>query len=944
MDLWIGAVNLGFLYAFMAIGTFITYKIYNFPDVTVEGSFTTGAAVVSVLLVHGMDPVFALMFSFLAGAAAGFFTGFIHTKFKINGLLAGIIVMTGLYSINLRIMDKSNIPLLNVPVFTSYISQINPGLASEVWLAVCLLCLLLIVWLLISLFFKTDLGITMRATGSNPVMVMANGVNDSAIKIFGIMLSNAFIGLSGGFIAQYQGFADIGMGVGSVVFSLAAVIIGEALIKHRSIYLKILSVIIGSIVFRFMVALALYIGLNPNDLKLITAVFVLITLITSGILTGKRKLSSPSLTAAWLSGKKRRGYVVAAVLLLAVLIPSGYFLFGSKDVRITRIGIIMPNDSDILVKTREGFYQKMKELGYEEGYNCEFIEMNANGDIPTINTIVDNLINKQVDIFLTISSASTQVAINKIRNKPVVFATVAEPFKLGAGKTAEDHLPNVTGTYGTMPVAGLVKIMRSIYPGPLNVGTMYNPTFVNSVHNLQVLQNVLKEYKDISLNTVTVNGSGDVYQAALSLTAKKPDAIFLVPDITVYSAFESVLKAASAAHIPVFTGDVERLQDGVLAVDGYEYVVSGIQTAVIVDRIIKGEKPSAIPFEKYKSELIGVNYDAAKKLGVSIPDDVKKMVNAEVENSVLKRKNTGKSAAKKKVRLAFVQFSENVLNEEVAKGALEEIAQSGLKNEYELSIQRYNAHADFGTQQSISQDVVSKNFDYVFTITTPSLQSMANSNKKIPHVFCAVTDPVASGVAASFAQHQSNLTGLATPQPVETTVKMMRRLFPGAKSIGIIWNSSEKNSEICTKMARAAAKKYNFKLIERTVSSTNDVDDALNSLINEKIDIFLASGDITVQVAIPLISPKLLKRNIPFFTNNPADVFSGSFISLGANYYQVGVNGAKLLERVIRGTDVSKTAIEKYVPEQYNINLKMAAQMNVRLPEDIIKGAARTVK
>ncbi len=177
----------------MALGVFITYKIYDMADITVEGSFTTGAAVAAVLIVDGTNPFFVVIISFLAGSVAGFLTGFIHTKFKINALLAGILVMTGLYSVNLRIMGKSNIPLLNSPSFVTFFEKFNPDINPEIWLCICLALSLGIVWLLISIFFKTDFGISMRATGDNPIMVSAAGVNVNFMKIFGIALANGFV-------------------------------------------------------------------------------------------------------------------------------------------------------------------------------------------------------------------------------------------------------------------------------------------------------------------------------------------------------------------------------------------------------------------------------------------------------------------------------------------------------------------------------------------------------------------------------------------------------------------------------------------------------------------------------------------------------------------------------------------------------------------------------
>ena len=294
MELWIGAVNLGMLYAFMAIGTFITYKLYSFPDITIDGTFTTGAAVASILIVNGWNPFLVLPVAFLVGSMAGFITGFIHTRFKIEGLLAGILVMTGLYSVNLHIMGKSNIPLLNDITFVSVIASVNPGLNPELWNCVFLILVILVIWMAISMFLNTDFGLTMRATGNNPIMVAAQGVSVSRMKIFGIALANGLVGISGALVAQYQGFADVGMGVGSIIFSLAAVIIGEAVLRHRSMFIKVLGVILGSIIFRLAVALSLHLGMDPNDLKLITAVFVFAALVLPGSFAKlRRRLSAP---------------------------------------------------------------------------------------------------------------------------------------------------------------------------------------------------------------------------------------------------------------------------------------------------------------------------------------------------------------------------------------------------------------------------------------------------------------------------------------------------------------------------------------------------------------------------------------------------------------------------------------------------------------------------
>jgi putative ABC transport system permease protein len=625
VELWIGAINLGFLYAFMAMGIFITFRIQDFPDITVDGSFTSGAAVTAVLLVAGFNPLLAVIASFFIGAISGCMTALIHTRFNINGLLAGILVMTGLYSINLHIMGRSNIPLLNQVSAISYIKELNPNLPDEIWFCLIFAIVVALCWIMISLFFKTDLGVTMRATGNNPIMAGALGVNVNAMNTLGISLSNGLVGISGSIVAQYQGFADIGMGIGAIVFSLASVIIGESILKTRSIYIKFLGVIIGSIIFRLMVALALYVGLNPIDLKLITAIFVLIVLVAPKIVSRKSpKFTKPAgRIFSFVAGKR----FMVGLCIIALI--TGIGIFGYKGIKSwtsapgkgIRVGVVQFSDHPLLNITRDSFIAEMEKLGYENGKNCFISLENANGDLPTVTTIIDKF-HRDQDIIVAISTASTQAAINKVKDRPIVFATVANPFIIGAGNSDNDHLPNVTGVYGAAPVDKLIEVVAQILPGKLKIGTMWDPSQVNSVFNVTQLKELISNSDNISLVGATITNSSEVYQAAVSLVNKRINAFVLVPDNIVYSAFESVVKAAAIKKMPIFINDVERLKDGALGAYGYDYTLSGIQAAHLVDRIIKGESPSHIPFERYSKATFGLNMNVARDFGITIPPDL----------------------------------------------------------------------------------------------------------------------------------------------------------------------------------------------------------------------------------------------------------------------------------------------------------------------------------
>jgi len=276
----------GFLFTFLAFGVLMTFRFFRFPDLTAEGSYPLGGAVAATLLVAGMNPFTATFVAVLAGVAAGVITALIHTKLKINPIISGIITMTASYSVTLRVMGRSNMPLLRID--TSFdvirnwvISTTGEGhvLASRSLLNIIVMFLLVaVVSAVYYWFLRTDIGLAVRATGQNESMIRGLGVNIDNTKIIGVGIANGLIALSGALVAQNHGFADVGMGIGVLVAGVGAVLIGESIFGARSVAWQIFASVVGMLVYRFLVALALRIGLKPTDLKLITATLVLLAL------------------------------------------------------------------------------------------------------------------------------------------------------------------------------------------------------------------------------------------------------------------------------------------------------------------------------------------------------------------------------------------------------------------------------------------------------------------------------------------------------------------------------------------------------------------------------------------------------------------------------------------------------------------------------------------
>ncbi|WP_307972205.1 ABC transporter permease [uncultured Brachyspira sp.] len=289
-----GAASQGIIWGIMTLGVYITFKVLDFPDLTVDGSFALGGAVSAILISNGMNPFITLFFSFLAGSLAGLATGILNTKLQIPGILAGILTMIALYSINIRVMGgRPNIPLLgmatsltiiqNILSLSKVVSDLLVGFIFSVFIV------LIMYW-----FFGTEMGCAIRATGNNEKMIRALGVDTNVMKTIGLMISNALVSLSGALVTQSQGYADVGMGNGTIVVGLASVIIGEVIFGNRFNFLyKLSSIVMGSIIYRIIIAIVLQLGLKATDLKLLTAIIVAIALSVPVLNKKANKILSP---------------------------------------------------------------------------------------------------------------------------------------------------------------------------------------------------------------------------------------------------------------------------------------------------------------------------------------------------------------------------------------------------------------------------------------------------------------------------------------------------------------------------------------------------------------------------------------------------------------------------------------------------------------------------
>lgn len=293
ISIFLSSASQGVLWALLAIGVFLTFRILDIADLTAEGSFPLGAGIAAVSITNGLSPIVACLLGFLGGAAAGLVSGLLHTKLKIPALLAGIITMTGLYSVTSRIMGAPNLSLLGQKNVFTWAESL--GVSKENAVLIAGLLVALIVVTLLVLFLRTETGLAIRATGDNLAMSEANGINTDTMKIIGYMISNGCIALSGSLLTQNNGFADLNSGIGTIVIGLASIIIAEVLFRNQPLLLRLLTIILGAMIYRFILALVFELNVQPSDSKLASALVLVICLSFPQI---QQKLKLPKRTKA----------------------------------------------------------------------------------------------------------------------------------------------------------------------------------------------------------------------------------------------------------------------------------------------------------------------------------------------------------------------------------------------------------------------------------------------------------------------------------------------------------------------------------------------------------------------------------------------------------------------------------------------------------------------
>ena len=562
--------------------------------------------------------------------------------------------------------------------------------------------------------------------------------------------------------------------------------------------------------------------------------------------------------------------------------------------RTYHVAIVYFAPDQVSSATIAGLQKKLAEKGFIEGRNIEFQTEHAQGDIALIPSILQKLDQSDADLIVTLTTPCLSAAAASLKSKPVVFTEVYDPIAAGAGKSAEDHLPHVTGVGSFPPLPEMLDTMQAIVPKLDSVGVVYNSAEANSRKVLSVARQLVT-VRGVRLEEATVTNTSEVLQAAQVLAQRGVNVLWEVGDNTVNEGLEALVKAGLDAGIPVVNSDAESSSRGSLAGVGISFYESGYAAGDVAARVLLGEDPAAIPFEEVQVVRVGANLEIAKRLKLRFSDQF--LGKCSVFHGVASR--YGRPA-----KVAFVELVEGAALGAAARGVLEGLTDAGLVANRDFEVKRFNAQGELSQLPQIFQTVKEMTPDVVITSTTPAMIAAARAIPSIPIVFTVASEPSAMGVHPP-GERPKNLTGVYDDPSIAALMDLAQQREGPLKTIGTIWNPAEPNSEVSVKRLRAVCRERGLELVERNASSANELPEVTSAICQARIDILVVSADNVASSGFPAIHSAARQQGVPVYCTEPDLVAVGAAGAVGVNYDDWGRQSALLAARILAGQDPS---------------------------------------
>jgi ABC-type uncharacterized transport system substrate-binding protein len=565
-----------------------------------------------------------------------------------------------------------------------------------------------------------------------------------------------------------------------------------------------------------------------------------------------------------------------------------------------QVSIVYFAPNSVTDATIAGLQKKLAERGFIQGRNIEYETEHAQGDIALIPSIMQKLDQSETDLIVALTTPCLAGAATTVKSKPVVFTEVYDPIAAGAGTSAEDHLPHITGVGSFPPLEEMIDTMQMLVPKLMSIGVVYNSAEANSRKAVSVARSLVAE-RGLRLEEATVSNTSEVLQAAQVLAQRNVDVLWEIGDNTVNQGLEALIKAGRDAGMPVVNNDAESCARGSLAGVGISFYESGYAAGELAARVLLGENPAKIPFQELAVVRVGVNLSEAKQLNFSLADPF--LAKCHVFHGIASR--LGRPA-----KLAFVQLVESSSLDKAALGVFEGLSRAGLVTDRDLEVQRFSAQGDLSQLPQIFQAVQATSPDLIVTSTTPAMIAAARSTTSIPIVFTVASEPSAVGVHPP-GQRRPNLTGVYDDPPIAELLDLAQRHVGVLKTVGTIWNPAEPNSLISVTRLRRVCQERGIQLIERNASAANELREVTSAICQSKLDILVISADNVTSTGFPAIHSVAHEHGIPVYCTEPDLVAEGAAGAIGVNFDDWGRQTALLAARVLAGQNPATIPLEK---------------------------------
>jgi ABC-type uncharacterized transport system substrate-binding protein len=610
----------------------------------------------------------------------------------------------------------------------------------------------------------------------------------------------------------------------------------------------------------------------------------------------------------------------------------------SQHAKKWRILLAMLVEAPPMEEAGDGMRAGLKQAGLIEGHDYEIVERNAQGDMATLNSILDTASTDQVDMIFTLTTPALQTAMNKAKDKPVIFSLAVDPASWGGARSNTDHPPNMTGVYVSSPFQKMIDVIRQCFPNAKKIGTLFSPAESNSVYVKEVFSSLVRK-NGLEIVTVPINSSVEVSEGAQTLVQLGIDAFCQIGDNATSAAFPSIIRVADAAKVPVFCFSSFHVRhQGALIGVSNDHFDSGREAALLAVRVMRGESPGAIPLQPARTVVIAANVDAAKKNGFRLPESF-----LSIADEVIGKKPQ-RAALSKKWNIQLVAYTNYLDVEDSEKGIRDGLKESGLVEGRDYTLKVRNAQGDMVTLSTIMDAAISEGADLLMTMSTATLQAALNRAGNRPVVFTLVASAISAGAGKTNEDHQPNVTGVVTTSAYEELVGVLRKCMPQAKRIGTLFVPSEINSVYNMEKTKEAAAKLGMELITVPANTSAEVPDAALSMMSQRIDaVCQIAGNLTAS-SFPSLVRAAEGARVPIFAFQSNQAYEGASVVVARDYYDGGREAAHLAARVMRGENPAKIPFQPLRTTRIFVNPKAAERARLKIPDALLRNATKVIK